>query len=86
MSAHMPFSIATYPDEGDIVVALDDRHCWPGPVEAEHVPEDLIECDVCGDLRDCVVVHLEACNLYICSDCLPEHVEELESLRYAEVV
>lgn len=80
VSAHMPFTLGRYPDEGDDVITLDDRPAWPGPLEVKRLPADLIECDVCHQVRDCLVVSRVACNVYICSDCLPEHVEELEAM------
>jgi len=54
---------------------LDDTWWWPGAVELEHAPEDLIECDCCKGLRDCVLIERPGCNVFLCSDCLPEYVD-----------
>ncbi len=38
----MPLMLVSYPDDGPLERdELDDRHIWPGAVEAEHVPGDL---------------------------------------------
>jgi hypothetical protein len=72
-----------YPDDPRDPDPLDDRHVWPGPVEAEFPPADLVECDICGDLRDCLCIERPGCNLYACDDCVRDHLEELEGLRAA---
>lgn len=79
----MPCTLTRCPDDGD--PEPDDSRYYPGALEAEHVPDDLMECDGCKELRLCVVIERPDCNVFLCSDCLTEYIEDAEALVEAAV-